>query len=145
MPTRSPDPPRILGQCPEARPSMRHIRDLVLVPILPISLTTHRPIALPPCVDGSELARTFLNVCSIGRCSHVFGLFARSTCPLAIMPFADQVPINSPHSTMHGGKWFVLIARSTGSALRAVCPFHPSHHAGWPARSLLPASATGSL
>src|SRR5262249_39840462 len=27
--------------------------------------------ALPPCVDGSELARTFLNVCSIGRCSHV--------------------------------------------------------------------------
>src|SRR5262245_6458107 len=33
--------------------------------------------ALPPCVDGSELARTFLNVCSIGRCSHVFGLFAR--------------------------------------------------------------------
>src|SRR4029453_13158600 len=33
--------------------------------------------ALPPCVDGSELARTFLNVCSIGRCSHVFGLFTR--------------------------------------------------------------------
>jgi len=35
--------------------------------------------ALPPCVDGSELARTFLNVCSIGRCSHVFGLFVRFT------------------------------------------------------------------
>jgi hypothetical protein len=35
--------------------------------------------ALPPCVDGSELARTFLNVCSIGRCSHVFGLFTRFT------------------------------------------------------------------
>src|SRR4029450_6293936 len=53
------------------------------------------------------------------------------------MPFADQVPINSPHSTMHGGKWVVLITRSTGSALRAVCPFQPSHHAGWPARSRL--------
>src|SRR5262249_19013914 len=53
------------------------------------------------------------------------------------MPFADQVPINSPHSTMHGGKWVVLIARSTGSALRAVCPFQPLHHAGWPARSRL--------
>src|SRR5262249_41909142 len=40
----------------------------------------HQPMsALPPCVDGSELARTFLNVCSIGRCSHVFGLFARFT------------------------------------------------------------------
>jgi hypothetical protein len=35
--------------------------------------------AFPPCVDGSELARTFLNVCSIGRCSHVFGLFTRFT------------------------------------------------------------------
>src|SRR5262245_20504578 len=85
--------------------------------------------ALPPCVDGSELARTFLNVCSIGRCSHVFGLFARFPCPLPKMPFADKVPINSPHSTMHGGKWVVLIARSTGSALRAVCPFQPLHHA----------------
>src|SRR6516162_10712589 len=27
-----------------------------------------------------------------GRCSHVFGLFARHTRPLAIMPSADQVP-----------------------------------------------------
>jgi hypothetical protein len=36
-------------------------------------------VTLPPCVDGSELARTFLNVCSIGRCSHVFGLFTRFT------------------------------------------------------------------
>jgi hypothetical protein len=93
--------------------------------------------ALPPCVDGSELARTFLNVCSIGRCSHVFGLLARHIGPLAIMPCADQVPINSPHSRMRGGKWVVLIARSTGSALRAVRPFQPSHHAGWPTRSRL--------
>ena len=27
-----------------------------------------------PCVDGSGLARTFFTFCSIGRCSHVFGL-----------------------------------------------------------------------
>ena len=27
-----------------------------------------------PCVDGSELARTFFTFCSLGRCSHVFGL-----------------------------------------------------------------------
>ena len=27
-----------------------------------------------PCVDGSVLARTFFTFCSIGRCSHVFGL-----------------------------------------------------------------------
>ena len=34
-----------------------------------------------------------------GRCSHVFGLLARHTRPLAIMPSADQVPVKSPHST----------------------------------------------
>src|SRR4029077_18246696 len=38
------------------------------------------------------------------------------------MPSADQVPIESPHSRMHGGKWVVLIAGSTGSALRVVGP-----------------------
>jgi hypothetical protein len=27
-----------------------------------------------PCVDGSVLARVFFTFCSIGRCSHVFGL-----------------------------------------------------------------------
>jgi hypothetical protein len=27
-----------------------------------------------PCVDGSVLARAFFTFCSIGRCSHVFGL-----------------------------------------------------------------------
>src|SRR5690349_11809944 len=32
-------------------------------------------------------------------------------------------------------KWVVPIAGSTSSALRAVCPFQPSHHAGSPARS----------
>src|SRR6516164_3562798 len=38
------------------------------------------------------------------------------------MPSADQVPIESPHSTMLRGNWVVLIAGSTGSALRAVRP-----------------------
>ena len=57
-----------------------------------------------------------------GRCSHVFGLLARRTGPLAIMPSADQVPVKSPHSRMHWHMWVVLIAGSTGSALRAVRP-----------------------
>ncbi len=57
-----------------------------------------------------------------GRCSHVFGLLARHTRPLAIMPSADQVPVKTPHSTMHWHKWVVLIAGSAGSALRAVRP-----------------------
>src|SRR5450759_1743563 len=85
-----------------------------------------------------RVGKGFLHVCSsLGRCSHVFGLLARHTRPLAIMPSADQVPVNSTHSTMRWHKWVVLIAGSTGSALRAVCPFQPSHHAGWPTRSRL--------
>src|SRR5881397_576362 len=38
------------------------------------------------------------------------------------MPSADQVPVKSPHSEMHWHMWVVLIAGSTGSALRAVRP-----------------------
>jgi hypothetical protein len=38
------------------------------------------------------------------------------------MPSADQVPVKSPHSTMRWHKWVVLIAGSTGIALRAVYP-----------------------
>src|ERR1700757_4218969 len=42
------------------------------------------------------------------------------------MPSADQVPVKSPHSRMQWHKWVVLIAGSTGSALRAVRP--PNRH-----------------
>jgi hypothetical protein len=35
------------------------------------------------------------------------------------MPSADQVPVKKPHSTMQWHLWVVLIAGSTGSALRA--------------------------
>src|SRR6478752_5148613 len=38
------------------------------------------------------------------------------------MPSADQVPVNSSHSRMQWPEWVVLIAGSTGSALRAVRP-----------------------
>src|SRR5439155_24040182 len=51
------------------------------------------------------------------------------------MPSADQVPIKSAHSTMLWPWWVVLIAGSTGSALRAVRPPNPSHHIGCPMRS----------
>src|SRR3954449_2608095 len=61
------------------------------------------------------------------------------------MPSADQVPVNSTHSTMRWHKWVVLIAGSTGSALRAVRP--PNLHITPVARRDLvyAASATGSL
>src|ERR1700730_9726455 len=52
------------------------------------------------------------------------------------MPSADQVPVKTTHSTMLWPKSVVLIAGSTGSALRAVRPFQPSHHAGCPTRFL---------
>jgi hypothetical protein len=64
-------------------------------------------------VDGSELARDIFTFGRVSRCSHVFGLFARFTRPLAIMPSADQVPVNNPHSKMQWHKWVVLIAGST--------------------------------
>src|SRR5882762_3069071 len=69
----------------------------------------------------------------------------RFTRPLAIMPSADQVPIESPHSTMRWHKWVVLIAGSTGSALRAVRP--PNLHITPVVRRDLvyAASATGCL
>jgi len=38
------------------------------------------------------------------------------------MPSADQVPVNSTHSKMLWPKWVVLIAGSTGTALRSVRP-----------------------
>ena len=69
-----------------------------------------------------RVGKDFLHECSIGRCSHVFGLCVRFTCPLAIMPSADQVTVNRTHSTMLWPMWVVLIAGSTGSALRAVRP-----------------------
>src|SRR4029077_20977179 len=92
-----------------------------------------------------RVGKNFLHVCSIGRCSHVFGLSVRHSGPLAIMPSADQVPVKSPHSTMHWHMWVVLIAGSTGSALRAVRP--PNLHITPDGRRDLvnAASATGSL
>src|SRR5258706_3755372 len=69
----------------------------------------------------------------------------RFTCPLAIMPSADQVPTKLSHSTMLWHEWVVLIAGSTGSALRAVRP--PNLHITPVVRRdfVYRASATGSL
>src|SRR4029453_8483396 len=65
--------------------------------------------------------------------------------PLAIMPSADQVPTKLSHSTMLWHEGVVLIAGSTGSALRAFRP--PNLHITPVIRRDLvyAASATGSL
>src|SRR5262245_47276966 len=61
------------------------------------------------------------------------------------MPSADQVPVKSPHSTMLWHVWVVLIAGSTGSALRAVRPPNLHITPGWPARSRLRRKRDGLL
>src|SRR5664280_2886979 len=69
-----------------------------------------------PCVDGSELARAFFTYAALVGAAMCSAFKVRHTRPLAIMPSADQVPVNSSHSTMRWHKWVVLIAGSTGSA-----------------------------
>jgi hypothetical protein len=40
---------------------------------------------LAPCVDGSELARTFFTFAALARCARVFGLCVRQrAAPLAV-------------------------------------------------------------
>src|SRR2546425_12518449 len=91
-----------------------------LVRLADISRTS-RYVRFVPCVDGSELARFFFTFAgwSVQPCVRPVSAAHR---PLAIMPSADQVPVKSPHSTMHWHMWVVLIAGSAGSALRAVRP-----------------------
>ena len=63
----------------------------------------------------------------------MFGLLVRYARPLAIMPSADQVPVKTSHSTMLWPMWVVLIAGSTGAALRAVRPSNRYVTPGCPA------------
>ncbi len=81
-----------------------------------------------------ELSSRF---CSIGRCSHVFGLLMRFTRPLAIMPSADQVPDQTlafKNALAHVGCPDRQIDRL---CITRCSPSQPSHHAGCPARSRL--------
>src|SRR6267154_382735 len=83
----------------------------------------------PGHIGASQFRRHSSGICARASCHRflsqpisVTAFQMRLTWPLAIMPSADQVPVKSPHSTMHWHMWVVLIAGSTGSALRAVRP-----------------------
>src|SRR5262249_22986375 len=82
-----------------------------------------------PCVDGSELARLFFTFAgwSVQPC-------VRPNCAVHMTAGHNALrgsgPGQKPAFEMHWHKWVVLIAGSTGSALRAVGPSQPSHHAG---------------
>jgi len=110
----------------------------------PVSRRFAYSVRFTPMCGRLRVGKDFLHS-QAGRCSHVFGLLVRFTRPLAIMPSADQVPVKSPHSTMLGGSWVVLIAGIDRLCITCCSPSQPSHHAGCPARSRYAASATGSL
>src|SRR5438034_1269817 len=57
-----------------------------------------------------------------GRCSHVFGLFVRFHMTAGHNALRGSGPGQKPAFEMHWHMWVVLIAGSTGSALRAVRP-----------------------
>jgi hypothetical protein len=96
-----------------------------------------------PCVDGSELARLFFTFAgwSVQPC-------VRPVCAVHMTAghnaFRGSGPGQKPAFEMHWHKWVVLIAGSTGSALRAVGPpnFHITPDVGAIGHA---ASATGSL
>ena len=74
-----------------------------------------------PCVDGSKLARRIFTsqAWSVQPCVRPLSAVHMTAGHHAL---ADQVPVTNPHSRMQWPKWVVLIAGSTGSALRAVRP-----------------------
>src|SRR5262249_38665638 len=69
------------------------------------------------CVDGA-FARSFLRYCSIGRVRSCGRPVCAAVKPLAIMLFADRVPIVNTHSKMRRPKRVLPIPGSTLSALR---------------------------
>src|SRR6476660_446093 len=98
-----------------------------------------------PCVDGSGLAREIFTsqAWSVLPCVWPVDAVHMTAGHNALR--ADQVPVKSSHSTMRWHEWVVLIAGSTGSALRAVRP--PNLHITPDVRRNLvyAASATGCL
>ena len=52
------------------------LRSMSAMPLIAARKPTSRKVRVGPCVDGSRLARR-ISLCSNGRSSHVFGLFAR--------------------------------------------------------------------
>ena len=96
-----------------------------------------------PCVDGSELARLFFTFAgwSVQPCVRPVRAVHMTAGHNA---FRGSGPGQKPAFELHWHKWVVLIAGSTGSALRAVGPpnLHITPDVGAIGHA---ASATGSL
>src|SRR6266542_1668839 len=78
-------------------------------------------VRLVPCVDGSELARLFFTFAgwSVQPCVRPVSAAHKAAGHNALR---GSGPGQKPAFEMHWHKWVVLIAGSTGSALRAVGP-----------------------
>src|SRR5262245_66177601 len=78
-------------------------------------------VCFVPCVDGSELARLFFTFAgwSVQPCVRPVGAVHMTAGHNA---FRGSGSGQKPAFEMHWHKWVVLIAGSTGSALRAVGP-----------------------
>src|SRR6266702_1764119 len=85
------------------------------------SSLTSPEVRVVPCVDGSELAREiFTSRCwSVQPCVRPVSAAHRAAGHNALR---GSGPGQKPAFDMHWHKWVVLIAGSTGSALRAVGP-----------------------
>jgi len=83
--------------------------------------TLPRYVRSVPCVDGSELARLFFTFAgwSVQPCVRPVRAVHMTAGHNA---FRGSGPGQKPAFEMHRHKWVVLIAGSTGSALRAVGP-----------------------
>ena len=90
-------------------------------PQLAESIRAAKRFRVVPCVDGSGLARTFFTsqTWSVRPC-------VRPVCAVRMTAGHNALrgsgPGQKPAFEMHWHKWVVLIAGSTGSALRAVRP-----------------------
>jgi hypothetical protein len=86
-------------------------------------------VADVPCVDGSELARTFFTPAGLVGAAMCSACLCGTTRPLAIITSADQVPVNSTHSTNAMAHVGCPDRRIDRPCITCCSPSQPSHHA----------------
>jgi hypothetical protein len=97
--------------------------------------------ALPSCVDGSELARAFFHVYSIGRCAHCSALATTNSgvsVTLAQMEFAMKQWASTLSMILRAGPSSASLLRVTwGRTATSVIWYFPSTFSSNPSASLI--------
>ena len=117
----------------------------VLPPITDIRAVVIWNAHLSAMCGRLRVGKSFLHVCRLGRCSHVFGLLSAAHRAAGHNALRRSGPDQKHAFEMRWHKWVVLIAGSTGSALRAVRPPNLHITPGVRRDLVYAASATGSL